>query len=219
VSDGSGRPRVLVAEDEEGTLALMAETLTAAGFEVVRSRDGLEALRRMREAPPDIALLDVMMPGLDGREVCSRMRVDPALSHVPIVMVTGADERHIDWGGCGADGFLAKPFRLARLPEIVRQYLATHAGRAPRARRLSDADVQALAEEIRRAVRAPRILDRREDVLAPGRELSAEDEARVEAALLALLQSSRAKKRGASGELERGGDEESETGERDDDAR
>ena len=86
----------------EGTLALMTETLTAAGFEVVRSRDGLEALRRMRDAPPDIALLDVMMPGLDGREVCSRMRVDPALSHVPVVMVTGADERHIDWGGCGA---------------------------------------------------------------------------------------------------------------------
>jgi DNA-binding response OmpR family regulator len=219
VTEGVGRARVLVADDEEGTLALVAETLTAAGFEVVRSRDGLEALRRAREAPPDIALLDVMMPGLDGREVCSRMRVDPALSHVPIVMVTGADERHVDWSGCGADGFLAKPFRLAGLPEIVRHYLAAHAGRGPRVRRLSDAEVKALAAEIRRAVHAPRLLDRREDVLAPHRELSAEDEGRVEAALLELLQSSRAKRRASKGELEHGSDDESETGERDDDAR
>jgi DNA-binding response OmpR family regulator len=187
-----GRPHVLVADDEAGTLALMAEMLTHSGFDVVQARDGVEALRRAREAPPDIALLDVMMPGMDGREVCRRMGADPALTHVPVILHSSADERDVDWRACGADAFLQKPFRIAQLPGLVRQHLSTRAGAAPRARRLTDDEVRALAVEIRAAVRAPRNAERPGHVLAPQRELSPEDEARVEAALLALLEASRA---------------------------
>ena len=187
----ASRPRVLVADDEEGTLALMAEMLTHSGFDVVPARDGTEALARARKAPPDLALLDVMMPGMDGLEVCRRMGADPALTHVPVVLHSSADERDIDWRGCGADAFLQKPFRIAQLPALVRQHLAARAGLPPRAQRLTDAEVRALAAEIRRAVRAPRRAEVEDDVLAPRRELSPEDEARVEAALLALLETSR----------------------------
>ena len=183
---GTERPRVLVADDEEGTRSLMTEMLRYAGFDVVEARDGLEALVRAREAPPDLALLDVMMPGMDGREVCRRMGADPALTHVPVVLHSAADERDVDWRGCGADAFLHKPFRIARLPDLVRQHLSARVGVPPRARRLTDDEVRALAAEIRRAVREPRLLDPGPGVLAPHRELSPEDEARVEAALTAL---------------------------------
>jgi DNA-binding response OmpR family regulator len=206
VTHPRARPRVLIAEDEQGTLALMAETLADEGFDVVRARDGAEALRSARETPPDIALLDVMMPGLDGREVCRRLGADPALNHVPIVLFSGADERDVDWRACGADAFLRKPFRLTELPEVVRRQLAAHAGATPRARRLSDDEVKALAEEIRRAVRSPRLIDRRDDVLAPTRELSPEDEARVEAALLALLEASRENAQGKENDGKRATD-------------
>jgi CheY-like chemotaxis protein len=197
------RPRVLVADDEEGTLALMTQMLTHGGFDVVPARDGAEALRRAREAPPDLALLDVMMPGMDGREVCRRMGADPALTHVPVILHSSADERDVDWRACGADAFLQKPFRIARLPELVRQYLAARAGAPPRARRLTDDEVRALAADIRAAVRAPRRAERPDDVLLPHRELSPEDEARVEAALLALLAASRDRDAGGGAERAR----------------
>jgi DNA-binding response OmpR family regulator len=188
--DGA-RPRVLVADDEEGTLALLTEMLTHSGFDVVPALDGQEALRLARQAPPDLALLDVMMPGMDGREVCRRMGADPALTHVPVILTSAAEERDVAWRACGADAFLPKPFRIARLPAFVRQHLSARVGQPPRVRRLSDDEVHALAAEIRRAVRAPRGAERNDDVLAPHRELSPEDEARVEAALLALLEQSR----------------------------
>src|SRR5687768_7125311 len=86
-------PRILVADDEDGTLTLLVTALTYSGFTVIPANDGLEALLRARESPPDLALLDVMMPGMDGREVCRRMDADPALTHVPVILHSSADER------------------------------------------------------------------------------------------------------------------------------
>jgi DNA-binding response OmpR family regulator len=195
VSDATHRPpdsgapaRILIADDEDGTLVLLASMLTYAGFAVTTARDGLEALVRAREAPPDLALLDVMMPGMDGREVCRRMGADPALSHVPVILHSSADERDIDWRGCGADAFLQKPFRIQEVPSLVRRHLAARveSGRAP-VRRLSDDEIRDVALQVRAAVRRPPDLNPRDGVLSPYRELSPEDEARVEAALLALL--------------------------------
>ena len=124
-------PRVLVADDEAGTLALMADMLAYGGFDVVRARDGLEALVRAREAPPDLALLDVMMPGMDGREVCRQLRADPKLADVPVVLHSAADEADVDWRGCGADAFVQKPFRIRDLPDLVRRHLSPRPPDAP----------------------------------------------------------------------------------------
>ena len=117
------RPRVLVADDELGTLALMTDMLTYSGFDVTQARDGLEALVRAREAPPDLILLDVMMPGLDGREVCRRITSDPALAGVPVILHSSADEADVDWRAAGAGAFLQKPFPMRRLADIVRRIL------------------------------------------------------------------------------------------------
>jgi CheY-like chemotaxis protein len=187
-SPGSDSKRILVADDEDGTLTLLTATLTYAGFTVVAARDGVEALLRARESPPDLALLDVMMPGLDGREVCRRMAADPALTHVPVILQSSADEQDIDWRGCGASAFLRKPFSIRELPGVVRRHLASHThAERPRARRLADEEVLEIARQIRAAVRRPPDPNPREGVLSPHRELSPEDEARVEAALVALL--------------------------------
>ena len=180
--------RVLVADDEDGTLSLLVTVLTFAGFTAIPARDGLEALELARQSPPDIALLDVMMPGMDGREVCRRMGADPTLTHVPVILQSAADEQDIDWRGCGADAFLAKPFVVRELPDFVTRHLSTRAdsGR-PRALRLTDDQVTELAARIRQAVRQVPDPASGEDVLSAHRELSPEDESRVEAALLSLL--------------------------------
>ena len=184
-----GKPaRILVADDEDGTLTLLTTMLTFAGYSVIPARDGLEAIERARAAPPDLALLDIMMPGMDGREVCRRMGSDPALTHIPVILHSSADERDIDWRGCGADAFLAKPFSLRELPALIEHHLHSRAGgNRSLVRRLTDEEVQQLALRIREAVRQPPPRDSASDVLSPHRELSPEDESRVEAALLALL--------------------------------
>ncbi len=119
----SAKRRILVADDELGTLELMTDLLTYSGYEVTQARDGLEALVRAREAPPDLALLDVMMPGLDGREVSRRLKADPVLAHIPVILQSAADESGVDWRGAGADGFLQKPFPIRHLAEVVRKHL------------------------------------------------------------------------------------------------
>jgi DNA-binding response OmpR family regulator len=197
VNASGGSARILVADDEDGTLTLITIVLTRAGFTVIGARDGTEALLRARESPPDLALLDVMMPGMDGREVCRRMASDPLLSHVPVILQSGADEREIDWRACGADGFLPKPFTARELPDIIRGHLSSRAhGDGPRARRLTDEEVRAMARRILKAVRRPPNPNPRDGVLSPYSELAPEDEARVEAALAALL--------GEKGELSAG---------------
>jgi two-component system OmpR family response regulator len=121
--DGRPRGHVLVADDEPGTVALIADILEYSGFEVVTASDGLEALVRAREHRPQMAFLDVMMPGLDGREVCRRIRADPALAGTRVVLHSSADEQDIDWRGAGADGFVRKPFRVRDLPATLDRFL------------------------------------------------------------------------------------------------
>ena len=116
-------PRILVADDEEGTLALLTDVLTYSGFVVTPARDGLEAFALARATPPDLALLDVMMPGLDGRELCRRLHADDGLSHVPVILCSATSIDAVDWRAAGAVGFLQKPFPIRELTKIVRQHL------------------------------------------------------------------------------------------------
>jgi CheY-like chemotaxis protein len=114
--------RILVADDEDGALTLMTDMLVYAGFTVIPAHDGVEAIRNARETHPDLALVDVMMPGMDGREVCRNMKAIPTLADVPVVLVSSADEREIDWRGSGAVAFIQKPFNLGELTELIRSH-------------------------------------------------------------------------------------------------
>ena len=125
-SGGVGPPPdvvILVVDDERGTVALMREMLEHAGFRVEHAYDGLEALARARELRPAMVLSDVMMPGLDGRDLCRELRADPALGEMVVVLHSSMDEHEVAWRAVGADAFLQKPFRIALLPGRVRDWL------------------------------------------------------------------------------------------------
>ncbi|HSJ15079.1 MAG TPA: response regulator [Longimicrobiales bacterium] len=115
------RKRVLVADDEPMTAELLALVLAFNGYEVVQAHDGREALERARAVRPDVVLLDVMMPRLAGPDVARRLRSDPELADVPVVLFSCVDESDVDWRGAGADLFLQKPVDIRALPDVVRR--------------------------------------------------------------------------------------------------
>ncbi|MGC4025720.1 MAG: PleD family two-component system response regulator [Mesorhizobium sp.] len=118
--------RVLVVDDVPANVKLLEARLTAEYFEVVTAADGFEALEICDRDAIDIVLLDVMMPGMDGFEVCRRLKSDPGTSHIPIVMVTALDRASDRVAGleAGADDFLTKPVKdlqlLSRVRSLVR---------------------------------------------------------------------------------------------------
>lgn len=116
--------RVLIADDEPAITNVMGEALRAAGHEALTAGDGVEALETARRERPDIALLDVMMPRMDGRDVCRRIRDDPEVSDTPVLLFSSIDEPDVHWEEAGADGFLQKPFDILALSDRVERGLA-----------------------------------------------------------------------------------------------
>ena len=114
--------RILVIDDIEANVRLLEAKLTAEYFEVITARDGESAIEMARMASPDIILLDVMMPGISGFEVCRTLKDDPATQHIPVVLITALDGRADRLAGleAGADEFLTKPIDDAMLMARVR---------------------------------------------------------------------------------------------------
>jgi DNA-binding response OmpR family regulator len=119
------KTKILVADDDLEILALVARHLSALPAEVVEASDGEEALRLAQREKPDLVVLDVMMPGMSGWEVCRAIREDEALSGTGVIMLTGIGERLNEMTSplYGADGFLDKPFELDHLSTKVREVL------------------------------------------------------------------------------------------------
>jgi two-component system, cell cycle response regulator len=123
--------RVLVVDDILSNVKLLEAKLSAEYFEVVSAFNGAECLAKMEGDIPDIVLLDVMMPGMDGFEVCKRIKSNPKTAHVPVVMVTALDQPSDRVAGleAGADDFLTKPVDdaalFARVRSLVRLKMMT----------------------------------------------------------------------------------------------
>jgi DNA-binding response OmpR family regulator len=120
--DNAGRPRVLVVEDERLINQAVADRLLAEGFDVRQAYDGTAAVAVAEEWRPALVVLDVMLPGLDGHEVCRRVQAERP---VPVLMLTARDdETDVLVGlGVGADDYLTKPFSLRELVARVRVLL------------------------------------------------------------------------------------------------
>jgi DNA-binding response OmpR family regulator len=118
-------PLLLVADDDEDILELLGFRLERAGYEVVRARHGEEALRLALEHVPSLAVLDVMMPGLDGYEVTRRLRTDARTSAMPVILLTArAQASDISRGmAAGADDYIKKPFDARDLKERIERLL------------------------------------------------------------------------------------------------
>ena len=113
---------ILIVDDEPIGREIMARLLDKQGYELLLASNGTEALVQVKKLIPDLILLDVMMPEMDGFEVCERLRKDPLLAEVPVIMVTALDDRASRLRGIkvGADDFISKPFDRLELRARVR---------------------------------------------------------------------------------------------------
>ncbi len=123
------RPLILAVDDEPANLALLRKLLTREGYDLVEASDGMTALRIVAEQQPDLLCLDVMMPGLDGIEVCQRIRRQPDQAGLPILLLTSLDRSEDKARGleAGANDFLSKPFDQSELSARLRSLLRTKA--------------------------------------------------------------------------------------------
>jgi two-component system sensor histidine kinase/response regulator len=131
LANSSAPARVLVVDDQSANVQLVGSILGKLGFEVVPASDGPTALKRLALRLPDLILLDVLMPGMDGFEVCRRIRENPEWQGIPIIFLSAADDKDLivrafDMGGMD---YVTKPFNHAELTSRVRTHLALKSAR------------------------------------------------------------------------------------------
>lgn len=118
-----GCRRVLVVDDDPLIRELLRTLLDLEEFEIIEAWDGTQALAQAREHNPDLVLLDVSMPGVDGFDVCAQLRADPDLADVGVVLLTARATQHDRERGmeAGADAYLTKPFSALQLLRTMEQ--------------------------------------------------------------------------------------------------
>lgn len=125
------RKKLLVVEDNSELLELLSLGLQQAGFSIATASNGLEALKLAREMAPDLVLLDLVLPELDGFEVCASLRRDQATASIPVIILTGLSSEFARFAGMesGAVEYVMKPINIERLVSKIR-HLMSHGGTA-----------------------------------------------------------------------------------------
>ena len=117
--------RILIVDDNEVNVELLVAVFASEHYVVSTATDGFEALAKIAAEKPDIVLLDVMMPGLDGFEVCRRIKADPATADIPVIMVTILSDVDdlVKGFEAGADDFVTKPVTREELLDAIRKHV------------------------------------------------------------------------------------------------
>ena len=115
--------KILIIEDYPATSRMVAEILEMEGFATVAAFDGKTGIEKAIQENPDLILLDIMLPGMDGLEVCDHLQADPQTKNIPIIFVTvKASAEDVKIGlGKGASGYISKPFDPFKLIEVVKE--------------------------------------------------------------------------------------------------
>jgi two-component system alkaline phosphatase synthesis response regulator PhoP len=184
-----GRPRlgrVLLVEDEQDVAELIRYNLTKEGYDVVLCGNGNEALRLARENRPDVILLDIMVPQLNGWEVCRRIKKDPELAAIPVIMVSGRVEEGDKVLGfeVGADDYVTKPFSprelIARVRAVLRRGRQLDAQEKKASLKVGDLEIDRYRFEVRMKNRPVELTPKEFELLAtlvgaPGRVFGREE--------------------------------------------
>ncbi len=178
--------RVLVVEDEPDVAELIRYNLAKEGWEVTSVANGADALRRARESRPDIILLDIMIPQLNGWEVCRRLKQEPGTQAIPVIMVTGRVEEGDKVLGfeMGADDYVTKPFSprelIARVRAVIRRGKAGDATERKSHLKAGDLEIDRHRFEVRMQGRPVELTPKEFELLAalvatPGRVFGREE--------------------------------------------
>jgi len=119
------RQKILIVDDEMATLLPLKRSLESEGYIVIEACDGYEAIKKSKSEMPELIILDLMMPGMDGIEVCSQLKKDSLTEKIPVIMLTARDEVSDKVKGLemGADDYVTKPFHLNELIARIRNIL------------------------------------------------------------------------------------------------
>jgi len=119
------KKRILIIEDEESLLKLETILLTVKGYEVSGALTGSDGLKKIADETFDLIVLDIMLPDLDGFEVCSRIKQNPRTTDIPVVILTAKKSPEDQNRGkdCGASAYLTKPFKSAMIIEVIEKIL------------------------------------------------------------------------------------------------
>lgn len=119
------RQKILIVDDELDTLVPLKRTLETGDYQVIEASNGMEAIEKTRSEQPDLILLDLMMPGMDGIEVCKVLKEDPTTDDIPVIMLTAKGDIEDKIGGIetGADDYVTKPFDLGELKARIKMIL------------------------------------------------------------------------------------------------
>ena len=137
------KKKILIVDDEKQLLSLVSLHMRMSGYDVLLASDGDEALAIAREKKPDLIILDLMLPKMDGWEVCKRLRTESKIGDIPVIMLTARSETGDKLKGfeCGADDYVTKPFSPRELVVRVKRVLARADNGSSVSKRYSFADV------------------------------------------------------------------------------
>ncbi len=135
---------ILVVDDEQDLLDLIEYNLRQEGYDVLKAENGKDGIQMAKEHMPDLVLLDIMMPQMDGIEVCDRMREDSTLSHIPIIFLTARSDEKTEIEGLnkGADDFITKPISTTKLVSRIKAVLRRFEETEEKVQKLSVHDLE-----------------------------------------------------------------------------